>query len=72
MPFERSHAHDVTRLQEFDCDVRQLNWDSYWENYCLGTKKYVLKEDMANMPRARQDLIRYYTTSIDVTSSLCM
>lgn len=43
-------------LQTFNFDVRQLNWPEYIENYCLGTKKYVLNEDMSDIPAARQHL----------------
>ncbi|MBN3306003.1 FACR2 reductase, partial [Amia calva] len=40
----------------FNFDVRQLNWPEYIENYCIGTKKYVLNEDMSELPAARQHL----------------
>ncbi|CAB1437154.1 unnamed protein product [Pleuronectes platessa] len=40
----------------FNFDVRQLNWPEYIDNYCIGTKKYVLNEDMADIPLARQHL----------------
>ncbi|XP_003221419.2 fatty acyl-CoA reductase 1 isoform X2 [Anolis carolinensis] len=40
----------------FCFDVRQLHWSEYMENYCLGTKKYLLKEDMAGIPAAKQHL----------------
>ncbi|XP_063110555.1 fatty acyl-CoA reductase 2 isoform X3 [Cavia porcellus] len=42
----------------FNFDVRQLNWLEYIENYVLGVKKYLLKEDMAGIPEARQHLKR--------------
>ncbi|KAM6154273.1 fatty acyl-CoA reductase 2 [Erethizon dorsatum] len=42
----------------FNFDVRQLNWLEYIENYVLGVKKYLLKEDMAGVPEARQHLKR--------------
>ncbi|XP_072341422.1 fatty acyl-CoA reductase 1 isoform X3 [Scyliorhinus torazame] len=40
----------------FNFDVRQLHWPEYIENYCIGTKKYVLNEDMSGLPAARQHL----------------
>nr|XP_043877455.1 fatty acyl-CoA reductase 1 isoform X1 [Solea senegalensis] len=40
----------------FNFDVRQLNWPEYIENYCIGTKKYVLNEEMSDIPVARQHL----------------
>lgn len=46
----------VSVLQTFNFDVRQLNWPEYIENYCIGTKKYVLNEDMSDIPAARQHL----------------
>lgn len=46
----------VSLLQTFNFDVRQLNWPEYIENYCIGTKKYVLNEDMSDIPAARQHL----------------
>nr|XP_035940563.1 fatty acyl-CoA reductase 2 isoform X2 [Halichoerus grypus] len=42
----------------FNFDVRQLNWLEYIENYVLGVKKYLLKEDMAGIPEAKQHLKR--------------
>ncbi|KAI2564986.1 fatty acyl-CoA reductase 2 [Homo sapiens] len=42
----------------FNFDVRQLNWLEYIENYVLGVKKYLLKEDMAGIPKAKQRLKR--------------
>uniref|UniRef100_W5ND98 Fatty acyl-CoA reductase n=1 Tax=Lepisosteus oculatus TaxID=7918 RepID=W5ND98_LEPOC len=53
----------------FNFDVRQLNWPEYIENYCIGTKKYVLNEDMSGLPAARQHLkklrnIRYAFNTI--------
>ncbi|XP_022378428.1 fatty acyl-CoA reductase 2 [Enhydra lutris kenyoni] len=42
----------------FNFDVRQLNWLEYIENYVLGIKKYLLKEDMAGIPEAKQHLKR--------------
>nr|KAF6494853.1 fatty acyl-CoA reductase 2 [Rousettus aegyptiacus] len=42
----------------FNFDVRQLNWLQYIENYVLGLKKHLLKEDMAGIPEAKQHLRR--------------
>lgn len=40
----------------FNIDVRDLHWKTYLESYCLGTKKYALKEDMAKMNKCRNEL----------------
>lgn len=40
----------------FNFDVRQLHWAEYMENYCMGTKRYVLNEEMSGLPAARKHL----------------
>ncbi|XP_058046540.1 fatty acyl-CoA reductase 2-like [Ahaetulla prasina] len=40
----------------FSFDVCQVTWSEYLDNYCLGIKKYLLKEDMAGVPAARQHI----------------
>lgn len=45
-------------FQVFNFDVRHLNWSQYMENYVLGIKKYLLKEDMAGIPEVKQHLRR--------------
>lgn len=40
----------------FNVDVKDLHWKSYMESYCLGTKKYALKEDMTKMNKCRKEL----------------
>uniref|UniRef100_A0A673GLE2 Fatty acyl-CoA reductase n=1 Tax=Sinocyclocheilus rhinocerous TaxID=307959 RepID=A0A673GLE2_9TELE len=53
----------------FNIDVRQLHWAEYMENYCMGTKKYVLNEELSGLPAARKHLnklrnIRYTFNTI--------
>lgn len=40
----------------FNFDVRHMNWLEYMENYVLGVKKYLLKEDMSGIPKAKEHL----------------
>ncbi len=40
----------------FNFDPRLIHWPTYIENYVLGTKKYLLKEDLHGLPGARQHL----------------
>ncbi|KAM6435937.1 fatty acyl-CoA reductase 1-like isoform 2-T3 [Liasis olivaceus] len=40
----------------FCFDVRQLIWSEYIQSYCLGTKKFLLNEDMAGIPAAKQHI----------------
>ncbi|XP_029908864.1 fatty acyl-CoA reductase 1 isoform X1 [Myripristis murdjan] len=53
----------------FNFDVRQLHWAEYMESYCMGTKKYVLNEELSGLPAARKHLnklrnIRYTFNTI--------
>jgi fatty acyl-CoA reductase len=40
-------------------DIRELDWQSYFENYSLGVRKYLLKEDLSKVPQARKNAYRY-------------
>ncbi|KAK7098167.1 fatty acyl-CoA reductase 1-like [Littorina saxatilis] len=42
----------------FPFDPRIIDWPNYMENYCLGAKKFVLKEEMSELPAARVALQR--------------
>lgn len=46
--------------QLFNFDLRQLHWPTFFENYCLGIKLYVLKEDITTLPSARRRLRKMY------------
>jgi len=46
-------------LQTFYFDPRMLHWQTYMQNYCLGTKKFVLKENESGIPAARAHLKKY-------------
>ena len=45
-------------FQAFNFDVTRIDWPHYLENYCLGVKKYVLKESMDTIDDARKALNR--------------
>lgn len=64
--FEVNNVNDL--LQEitnaddgddFMCDVKQLNWDSYLKSYVLGIRKYILKDDDLSFERARRTVKRF-------------
>ncbi len=42
----------------FGFDIRQLDWEKYIKVFCMGTKWYLLNEDVANLPEARKRLRR--------------
>jgi len=44
--------------ESFYFDASKIHWKTYIENYCLGTKMYVMKEDMTSLPEARAHMKR--------------
>ncbi|CAG9532435.1 unnamed protein product [Cercopithifilaria johnstoni] len=40
----------------FNFDVRQLDWDSYLFDYLMGVKRYVVKDRLEELPKARRNL----------------
>ena len=36
----------------FNFDVRQIDWQSYVEDYCLGIRRFILKEADDSIPAA--------------------
>lgn len=42
--------------QTFYFDPRGIHWPTYIENYLIGTKKYLLNEDLHGVPAAKQHL----------------
>ena len=45
--------------QAFSFDPRLLNWSTYIENCCYGTRKFLLKEAPSGLPAARARLKMY-------------
>ncbi|XP_032077718.1 fatty acyl-CoA reductase 2-like [Thamnophis elegans] len=54
----------------FCFDICQLTWSEYMKDYCLGTKKYLLNEDMAGLPAARQHIRRLRTIQFALKAAL--
>ncbi|XP_077517052.1 fatty acyl-CoA reductase 1-like isoform X2 [Amblyomma americanum] len=51
--------------ETFDFDIRSIDWVDYMEQYILGVRRYVLKEDPSTIPAARRNLNRiYYITML--------
>ena len=50
--------------QMFNFDVTSFDWDKYISIGCMGIKKYVFKDDLSNLPRARQNIKRCALFSI--------
>ncbi|XP_072047460.1 fatty acyl-CoA reductase 1-like [Amphiura filiformis] len=47
-----------TDRKVFFLDVRPLDWKEYLETYCVGTKQYVLNEDLAALPAAKRHIMK--------------
>ncbi|CAG0880196.1 unnamed protein product [Darwinula stevensoni] len=56
----------------FNFDIRGLNWYLYLQSYILGTRQFVLKEDLSSLPRARRHLRKLYWLRILVHTVLVM
>ncbi|XP_064480789.1 putative fatty acyl-CoA reductase CG5065 isoform X2 [Ornithodoros turicata] len=46
--------------QTFDIDIRKIDWESYWENYLLGVRQYLFKQDPSTLAESRKRLKRNY------------
>lgn len=42
----------------FNFNIKTVKWENYIEQYILGTKQYILKEDLSSIPDAKQHLLR--------------
>jgi len=45
--------------ENFDFDMRKIDWKSYYEALTLGVKVYVLKDDLNELPKAKRLMRRY-------------
>ncbi|GJQ78030.1 hypothetical protein Trydic_g2376 [Trypoxylus dichotomus] len=52
---------DVDR-KEFCFDVTQINWEEYIENYILGIRRYIFKENLETLPKARKQMSKVFWT----------
>lgn len=43
--------------KEFPFDIKKVDWEQYHINELYGIRKYVLKEELSNLPAARK---KYY------------
>lgn len=49
--------------EEFNFDVTSLDWKDYLRVYCLGIRKYLLKEDLSTVAEGQKHLSRLYILS---------
>lgn len=68
--FKNLNEHLTTEdKRRFFIDVKQINWPTYMENFVLGVRHYLLKEDPATIDTAkfRLDLLYYGTQAAKVS-----
>ncbi|XP_050502641.1 putative fatty acyl-CoA reductase CG5065 [Diabrotica virgifera virgifera] len=60
--------------EEFCFDVARINWEHYLENYVLGIRRFIFKEDVATLPKARKNMSKLFWTYkiFQVVSVMCM
>lgn len=60
----------------FPADVRIVNWKDFVHIYCLGLRKYILKEDMNNLDQALKKFrilrLSHYTLLAVLYSTMCL
>jgi len=44
---------------KFPFDVSQINWDSFLEQYVLGIRTFIFREQHSSLPHAKRHLMRY-------------
>ncbi|XP_047476457.1 putative fatty acyl-CoA reductase CG5065 [Penaeus chinensis] len=49
-----------TDQKTFNFALSALHWPTYMEQYCLGTKRYVMKEELSTLPTARKHLSKMW------------
>ncbi|XP_076255528.1 putative fatty acyl-CoA reductase CG5065 [Rhynchophorus ferrugineus] len=45
---------------EFCFDVAKIDWNNYLENYILGIRRFIFKEEISSIPKARKHMTRLY------------
>lgn len=56
--------------QLFNIDMRSLDYQSYWDNYLLGIRKYLFKAKDLEVPKARSQLRRLYVARLSLQAIL--
>lgn len=62
--FHRDNMNDLSKkvkalkdCDNFNVDMQNLNWDTYFHNYTTGIKKYILNENPETLSNARSRLL---------------
>lgn len=54
----------------FNFDINTIDWERYISSFCMGTKKYLLKDNISNLANARQQIRRYFDNNYIVRLSV--
>lgn len=75
--FDDSNVHALSRIlnehdkKEFCFDVAQIMWEDYLENYVLGIRRFIFKEEEESLPSARKQVSKLYWI-YRITQILCV
>lgn len=64
--FDDSNVKDLSQTLseadriEFQFDVAKIDWNQFLENYVLGIRRFIFKEDTSSIPKARKQISRLY------------
>lgn len=50
----------------FNFNIKQVNWRKYMDNYVLGIRHYILKDDASSLQEAKKNLRKYVRHAIKV------
>lgn len=42
----------------FFCNLKELDWDEFFQFYCLGIRRYIIKDSDDTIPEARVKFVR--------------
>lgn len=59
-PFHLMEKMSFEDRQIFYFDVRDIDWQHYFDVYIQGTRRFILKDDISSLPEARKNLNRYF------------
>lgn len=48
----------------FFCDIKDFDWDNYFQSYILGIRLYIIKDPIETLPQARIKYRRYLLSCI--------
>ncbi|KAB0791554.1 hypothetical protein PPYR_03354 [Photinus pyralis] len=75
--FDDSNVNALSRVlnehdkKEFCFDVAQIMWEDYLENYVLGIRRFIFKEEAESLPSARKQVSKLYWI-YRITQILCV